>query len=136
MPQVRFGNTHAISKVPHPDPDDNRLVTMHYDHIKRTETHFDVPPHWVPAEWPKSPRDWSKDETFKSITDEANGVWVHHSAEAPAWVECADAPELAEALRGYYQCGAKPDDWENEVGPVESLRGEIAPGVPVAKTEE
>jgi hypothetical protein len=41
-------------------------------------------------------------------------LWHHESDRPPAWVE-SDSEILTLALRDEFDCGGRPDDWENDI---------------------
>src|SRR4051794_33766544 len=129
MPRVTFGNTHPISKVEHPDGD-GRQVTVHHDHIARTDSMIDLPAHWVPDASPQDLDSWSRDESFRSIPP-PGGRWAMRSPDKPAWVEAPDWPELEAVLRQWYGVAGRPDDWQISIGETPALRVDL-PATPPA----
>lgn len=58
------------------------------------------------------PADRTLAEAFADITH-PRGVWAHHGAGKPAWVE-SDNPALETLLHSHFGCGERPDGWEED----------------------
>lgn len=95
--KITMGNLSA--KEGYHDPQSGEKKTrMLSDNMMRT-THIGPSNHKTMA------------QIFIEITNEPNGVWVHHSSDPPAWVE-ADDPAIQMLLASHYGCQAgKPDYW-------------------------
>lgn len=96
MPEVSLGNRSVIAMI---SDQDTGLKTMYrYPNIIQSTTNISIPP----------------DRDLFSALRDVVATWQAHSDEAPAWVACAEDPEMEAILAKHFTCPAgRPDEWEH-----------------------